>query len=111
MALKKVASSPTEASITIDQFANIFSEKRMLFGSIEARSSALRGQTRAGSVLFLDRSDCMFYNVIANFLSLFQLIGGLNMEDNAKNYKILQNSLFDNACHLVGVKGIGVHLL
>ena len=61
MALKKVASSPTEASIAIDQFANIFSEKRMLFGSIEARSSALRGQTSVGSVLFLDGSDCMFF--------------------------------------------------
>ena len=53
MALKKVASSPTEASIAIDQYANIFCEKKLLFGSIEARSSALRGQTKAGSVLFL----------------------------------------------------------
>ncbi|XP_039787292.1 uncharacterized protein LOC120653665 [Panicum virgatum] len=47
MALKKVASSPTEASIAIDQYANIFCEKKLLFGSIEARSSALRGQTKA----------------------------------------------------------------
>jgi len=47
MALKKVASSPIEASIAIDQYANIFCEKKLLFGSIEARSSALRGQTKA----------------------------------------------------------------
>ena len=57
-----------------------------------------------------DQIAC-FYNAIANFLSLLQLIGGLNMEDNVKNYKNLQNSLFHNACHLAGVKGIGVHFL
>ena len=112
MALKKVASSPTEASIAIDQYANIFCEKKLLFGSIEAQSSALRGQRKAGSVLFLGQIRLhVFYNAIANFLSLLQLIGGLNMEDNVKNYKNLQNSLFHNACHLAGVKGIGLHFL
>jgi len=63
---------------------------------------------------FLDRSVvycAIVYCAIANFLSSLQLNGGLNTEDSAKNYKNLQNSLSHNACHPVGVKGIGAHLL
>ncbi|CAN6222289.1 unnamed protein product [Urochloa humidicola] len=44
-ALKKVAESPDEASAAIDQFAEYFCEKKLLFGSLEARRSALRGGT------------------------------------------------------------------
>lgn len=45
LALKKIAGSPEEASIAIDEYTNIFSQKRLLFGSLEARSSALRANT------------------------------------------------------------------
>ncbi|XP_062207094.1 uncharacterized protein LOC133908895 [Phragmites australis] len=46
-ALKKLASSPSEASIAIDQFVSFFSTQKGLFGSPEARCSALRGKTSA----------------------------------------------------------------
>ncbi|ONM00172.1 hypothetical protein ZEAMMB73_Zm00001d030105 [Zea mays] len=42
LAIKKLADSPIEASIAIDQFTRTFSKKEKLFGSLEARSSALR---------------------------------------------------------------------
>ncbi|ONM55003.1 hypothetical protein ZEAMMB73_Zm00001d020491 [Zea mays] len=42
LAIKKLAHSPIEASIAIDQFTRTFSKKEKLFGSLEARSSALR---------------------------------------------------------------------
>ncbi|XP_062217237.1 uncharacterized protein LOC133917347 [Phragmites australis] len=46
LALKKIASSSSKASIAIDQFA-FFSAKRGLFGGEEARRSALFGRTSA----------------------------------------------------------------
>jgi hypothetical protein len=49
LAFKKLATSPIEASKACDQYANIFCEKKLLFGSLEARSSALRGETSAGT--------------------------------------------------------------
>ncbi|WVZ97039.1 hypothetical protein U9M48_042604 [Paspalum notatum var. saurae] len=51
---RKLASSPSEAS-AIDQFTKIFSQRQKLFGSIEARSSALRGATSAGQCKELQR--------------------------------------------------------
>jgi hypothetical protein len=51
LALKKIASSSSKASIAIDQFA-FFSAKRGLFGGEEARRSALNGRMSAGFVLF-----------------------------------------------------------
>ncbi|CAO2168461.1 unnamed protein product [Urochloa humidicola] len=45
MALKKLAETPKEASAAIDQYSHYFCEKKLLFGSLEARTSALRGGT------------------------------------------------------------------
>ncbi|WVZ53653.1 hypothetical protein U9M48_004562 [Paspalum notatum var. saurae] len=45
MAIKKLASSPSEASMAIDQFTKTFSKQEKLFASLEARSSALRRET------------------------------------------------------------------
>ncbi|WVZ53635.1 hypothetical protein U9M48_004548 [Paspalum notatum var. saurae] len=45
MAIKKLASSPSEASMAIDQFTKTFSKQAKLFASLEARSSALRRET------------------------------------------------------------------
>ncbi|CAM0152396.1 unnamed protein product [Urochloa decumbens] len=45
LALKKLAESSKEASAAIDQYAKYFCEKKLLFGSLEARNSALRGGT------------------------------------------------------------------
>uniref|UniRef100_A0A0A9D1Z5 HAT C-terminal dimerisation domain-containing protein n=1 Tax=Arundo donax TaxID=35708 RepID=A0A0A9D1Z5_ARUDO len=42
LALKKLASSPLEASAAIDQFVSFFSKQKGLFGTAEARYSALR---------------------------------------------------------------------
>ncbi|AQL00750.1 hypothetical protein ZEAMMB73_Zm00001d044738 [Zea mays] len=41
LAIKKLAHSPIETSIAIEQFTRTFSKKEKLFGSLEARSSAL----------------------------------------------------------------------
>jgi hypothetical protein len=49
LAFKKLETSPIDASKACDQYANIFCEKKLLFGSLEARSSALRGETSAGT--------------------------------------------------------------
>ncbi|CAN6353633.1 unnamed protein product [Urochloa humidicola] len=45
LAFQRIARSPTEASKAVDQFADYFCGKKLLFGSLEARCSALRGQT------------------------------------------------------------------
>ena len=52
LAIKKLAHSPIEASIAIDQFTRTFSKKEKLFGSLEARSSALRADANPGKVSF-----------------------------------------------------------
>jgi hypothetical protein len=54
LAFKKLARSPMEASKAIDQFAEFFCQKKLVFGSLEARGSALRGNTSAGTYTCLN---------------------------------------------------------
>jgi hypothetical protein len=50
MAIKKLAKSTSEAAAVIDQFSR-FIDKKGLFGTPEARWSALNGRTSAGTDL------------------------------------------------------------
>jgi hypothetical protein len=52
LAIKKLAHSPIETSIAIEQFTRTFSKKEKLFGSLEARSSALHVDANPGKVSF-----------------------------------------------------------
>lgn len=71
LALKKLASSPLEASAAIDQFIS-FSTQSGLFGIQEARYSALRGNISAGTYTVNDKiSLLLFYTLSGLIVILF----------------------------------------